>query len=140
MIRKRLIFWISLSLMVSWICVPELFAAEVEWTIKKQLNLEAPPLDIFPSADGQWIFILAPGEVLVYSIAEDKVMNRIPVDKAFDRLTYSAKSNTLVLSSRSEKILKIIRLEVIYKIDISQLPFKGPKHARVTIAIFSDYQ
>jgi hypothetical protein len=120
--------------------VPELFPADLEWTIKKQLNLEASPLDISTSADGQWIFILAPGEVLVYSVSEDKVVNRIPVDKAFDRLTHSAKSNTLVLSSRSGKILKIIQLELIHKIDISGLPFKGPEHARVTMAVFSDYQ
>ena len=107
-IRKRLIFGIFLSLVVSWIYVPHLFPADLDWTIKKQLNLEASPLDISTSADGRWIFILVPGEILVYSVPEDKVVNRIPVDKAFDKLTHSARSNTLVLSSRSEKTLKII--------------------------------
>ena len=138
--KKRIIIGICLSLVVTWIYVPQLFSADWEWTTKKQLNLEAPPLDISTSADGQWIFILAPGKVLVYSISEDKVMNRIPVDKAFDRLTHSAKNNTLILGSRAEKRLKVIQLELIYKIDISSLPFKGPDHAPVTIAVFGDYQ
>ena len=139
-IRKRLIFGIFLSLTVSWICVPHLFPAEVDWTIKKQLNLEASPLDISTSVDGRWIFILVPGEVLVYSVSEDKVVNRIPVDEAFDTLTHSARSNTLVLGSGSEKTLRIIQLELIHKIDISGLPFKGPENAPVTMAVFGDYQ
>jgi hypothetical protein len=139
-IKKQLILGIFLGITVSWICVPELFPADLEWTMKKQLNLEASPLDISTSADGQWIFILAPGKILVYSVSEDKVVNRIPVDKAFDRLRHSARSNTLVLSSRSGRMLKIIQLELIHKIDISGLPFKGPEHARVTMAVFTDYQ
>jgi len=137
---KRLILGIFLSLVVSWICVPHLFPAEVEWTIRKQLNLEASPVDISTSADGLWIFILAPGEILVYSVSEDKVVNRIPVDKAFDGLTHSAKNNTLVLSSRSAKTLRIIQLEVIHNIALTGLPFKGSEHARVTMAVFGDYQ
>ncbi len=120
--------------------MPHLFAAEVDWTIKKQLNLEASPLDISTSVDGRWIFILVPGEVLVYSVPEDKVVNRIPVDKAFDRLTHSAGTNTLLLGSGSEKTLKIIQLELVHKIPVSGLPFEGPEHAPVTIAVFGDFQ
>jgi hypothetical protein len=137
---KRLILEIFLGLMASWIWVPQLVPADLEWTVEKQLNLDVSPLDISPSSDGQWIFILAPGEVLVYSVSEDRVAHRIPVDKAFDRLTHSPRTNSLILSSRSEKTLKIIQLELIHKIDISGLPFKGPEHARVTMAVFSDYE
>jgi hypothetical protein len=120
--------------------VPHLFTAEVDWTIKKQLNLEASPLDISTSVDGRWIFILVPGEIHVYSVSEDKVVNRIPVDKTFDTLTHSARSNTLVLGSGSEKTLRIIQLELIHKIPVSGLPFEGPEHAPVTIAVFGDFQ
>jgi len=138
--RQLLLFGLSLSMMLSSICVPLLLPADVEWTIKKQLNLKASPLDISTSIDGQWIFILAQGEVLVYSIPEDKVVNRIPVDKGFDRLTHSPKNNTLVLSSRSGKTVKIIQLELIHNIALTGLPFKGPEHARVTMAVFGDYE
>lgn len=133
-------FVIFLSLMVSWICAQHLISADLEWATKKQLNLDVSPLDISPSLDGQWIFILAPGEVLVYSVSEDKVVNRIPVDKTFDTLKHSARSNTLVLGSRSEKTLKIIQLELIHEFDISGLPFKGAENAPVTMVVFGDYQ
>jgi hypothetical protein len=114
--------------------------AEIEWTVKKQLKLEAAPTDIAPSADGKWIYVLTSGEILVYSVPEDKVMNRIPVDKTFDRLTYSAQDNTLLVSSSAEKTLKIIQLAVIQHFSLEGLPFEGQKNAPVTLVVFSDYQ
>ncbi len=138
--KKELILGIFLGLMVNFIWVPHLLAANVEWTPKKALELGASTLDIATSADGRWIFILAPGEILVYSVPEEKVVNRIPVDKAFDRLTHSPKTNTIILGSGTEKTLKIIELEVIHNIAISGLPIKGPEDAPVIIAVFGDYQ
>lgn len=138
--KKELILGIFLGLMVNFICIPHLLAANVEWTPKKPLELGASTLDMATSFDGRWIFILAPGEILVYSVSEKKVVNRIPVDKAFDRLTHSQRTNTLMLGSGTEKILKIIELEVIHNFDISGLPITGPEDAPVTIAAFGDYQ
>lgn len=135
-----LIRGLFLVLIVSWFLMPQLVHADIDWTIKRHLNLEAPPLDIATTPDGQWIFILTPGEILVYSISENKVMNRIPVDKACDRLTHSARDNTLIVTSGSKKTLKMIQLERVQKIVISGLPLQGPEHAPVTIAVFSDYQ
>ena len=121
-------------------CVPQLTYADWAWSVKTELNLEAPPLDVSESIDGAWLFILTPGEVLIYSIPEDAVKQRIPVGKGFDRLIYSPRSSSLILTSSSEKAIKVIQLETIHKIDISGLPFKGPENAPVTIAVFSDYQ
>jgi hypothetical protein len=114
--------------------------ADVEWTLKKQLSLDAAPIDVASSPDGQWIYVLASGEILVYSVAEDKVVNRIPVDKSFDRIAHSAPDNTLIVTSSSGKTLKLIQLDIVHKFDLSGLPFKGPEKAPVTIAVFSDYQ
>jgi cellobiose-specific phosphotransferase system component IIB len=114
--------------------------AEVEWSLTKELKLNAAPLDIAQSSDGQMVFILTPGAVLVYSAREDKLTEKIPVDKGFDRMAYSEKNNSLMMTSSSEKTLKIIRLDIKQKIDVSGLPFKGPENAPVTIAVFSDYQ
>jgi hypothetical protein len=106
-------------------------AQEMEWTIKTERNLEATPLDTAVSADGRLIFILSPGEILVYSVLQQKVINRIPVDKRFDRVTFSRADNTLIVTSSSEKVLKTIQLEFIQNIDITGLPFKGPANAPV---------
>jgi WD40 repeat protein len=84
--------------------------------------------------------MLTPGKILVYSIAQEKVLNRIPVDKSFDRLTFSPKQNRLIVTSSSKKTLKLIDVEFLQKIDITGLPYKGQKNAPVTIAVFNDYQ
>lgn len=112
----------------------------MEWKITRQLDLQATPLDIATSADGRWILILTPGEVLIYSVGEDEVINHIPVDPTFDKLTYSTKNNTVILTSHSKKSMKIIQLDVIRDISVSGLPFHGPEHASVTVAVFDDYQ
>ncbi|HUJ17096.1 MAG TPA: hypothetical protein VL197_03805 [Nitrospirota bacterium] len=114
--------------------------ADIEWNLKKQLSLEAAPIDVASSPDGQWIYVLASGEILVYSVPEDKIVNRIPVDKSFDRIAHSAPDNTLIITSSSGKTLKLVQLDVVYKFDLAGLPFKGPEKAPVTIAVFSDYQ
>jgi len=134
------IIGISLLIIVSWLSVPQLVHADVDWTIIKELNLGTQPLDIAASGDGQLIFVLVPGEILVYSISDDKVTNRIPVGKVFDRLTHCAKTNVLILTSSSAKALKMIQVEMIHDIALSGLPIKGPEDAPITIAVFSDYQ
>ena len=132
---------IILTFLASLLFVPQhAVAQEMEWTIKTERNLEATPLDTAVSADGRLIFILSPGEILVYSVLQQKVINRIPVDKRFDRMTFSRADNTLIVTSSSAKVLKTIQLEFIQNIDITGLPFKGPANAPVTVAVFNDYQ
>jgi hypothetical protein len=135
--RRLVIF---LLIIVSWLSVPQLIYAELDLTLINQTNLDVKPLDIAASVDGKSIYILARGEILIYSIDEGKVSNRIPIDKDFDKLTYSARNNVLILTSSESKTLKIIQVDVIYKIAVDGLPFKGPANAPVTIAVFDDYQ
>jgi protein-disulfide isomerase len=115
-------------------------AADIEWTTSGQLDLKAPALDVCPSADGKWLYLLSAGEIAVYSFAEGKIINRIPLDAAFDRLVYVKETNSLVATSRSNNKVQIIRLDVVYKFTTTGLPYKGAKNAPVTIAVFSDYQ
>jgi hypothetical protein len=133
-------FGIFLFVIISWLSVPQSIYAEIDFTLIKQTNLDVQPLDIATSADGKLIFVLARGEILVYSIAEGKVANRISIDKDFDRVTYAGKNKVLILTSSSSKTLKIIQLDFTYKIALDGLPFKGPADAAVTIAVFDDYQ
>lgn len=119
---------------------PQHASAEIEWTTKAQLDLDVAPLDIHVSADGQNIFVLAPGEVLIYSTSRGEVTERLSVDIFFDSLTYSSKDNSLILSSSSEQIVRIIQMDVIHEIFTTGLPFKGPEEAPVIIAVFNDYQ
>jgi hypothetical protein len=137
---------LTMGLGVFLLCVAQcLFSVlgahgDIEIEAKKQLNLEEKPIDIGASADGEKLFILVEGKVLIYSIVQGEILDSIPVAKEFDRLSVPGKDNVIALSSSSGKRVEIIRYRTLHKIDISGLPFKGPENAPVTIAVFSDYQ
>ena len=138
--KKRIILVLALLVVVAWAFFPKAVHADVEWKVIKSLDLKAAPLDVAPSMDGQRLFVLTPGEILVYSIPEGKITDHIPVDKEFDRIVSLPRGDALSISSNSKKLVQVIMLETVYKIDVSGLPFKGPKEAPVTIAIYDDYQ
>ena len=140
---KRFVYFISLSLIALFVVSTGFVdpaSAELEWTVRKQVPLTSAPLDNAVSADGQSLYILSAGEILVYSLARNKTINTIPIEGEFDSITVSPKGNSLIVTSSAGKSLKIIDLEFIQNIDVSGLPLKGPADAPVTIAVFSDYQ
>ncbi len=114
--------------------------ADVDWSTLNEINIGAQALDVATGPDADMVFILTPGEILVYELAENRITSRIPIPKDFDKLTYSEKAGTLILTSSLSQALKILKVDRIYQIDISGLPFKGPENAPVTIALFDDYQ
>lgn len=114
--------------------------ADVAWEVRKQVNLEIQPLDTAVSFDGKLLYLLVPGEIMVYSVTEDKVAGHIPLEGDYDRLSHSPRDNSLFVTSSKAQKLKIIEAEIIYTIDSTGLPIKGPADAPVTIAIFDDYQ
>ena len=119
---------------------PQVVQADLEWRIIKDLDLKATPLDVVSSADGRRLFILTPGEILVYSFPDGKLTDRIPVDKDFDKIASLPRDDILTITSSTKKALQLILLETVYKIDVTGSPFKGPKEALVTIVVFDDYQ
>lgn len=127
-------------LLLMFSVLPQSARAEIEWNVKKQLQLEATPLDAVPSADGKNIYVLTPGEVLVYVLPDYRVAARIPVEKGLARMAYSAKDNALILTNGADRTVKIIQLENVHQFSLEGLYPKGPRNAPVTLAVFSDYQ
>ena len=138
--RTMILLVFAFLFMTGWTFFPQVVQADLEWKVIKDLDLKAPPLDVSPSADGKWLFILTPGEILVYSFPEGKITDRIPVDKEFDRIASLPRPDMVTISSSAKKTLQIILLEAVYKIDVTGLPFKGPSDAAVTVVVFDDYQ
>jgi len=140
---KRFFNFISLSSIVFFVVSVGLagpVSAELEWTFRQQVPLTSAPLDNAVSADGELLYILSAGQILVYALNENKIVNTIPIGNEYDSIAVSPKGNSLIVTSSAGKSLKIIDLEFVYNIDISGLPLKGPADAPVTIAVFSDYQ
>ena len=112
----------------------------VEATRLKQLATEKPPLDVETSTDGKLMFVLVPGEVLIFSDLGDRPINRITVGAHFDRMTFAEKLDMLILSSNSNKTVEMVRIDLISKISIDGSPYLGKADATVTLAVFDDYQ
>jgi protein-disulfide isomerase len=139
---KRTIILLVLAFLfvAGWAFLPCAVQADLEWKVIKALDLKATPLDVTPSVDGKWLFILTSGEILVYSFPDGRITDRIPVDKHFDRIASLPRANLVTISSSAKKALQIILIEAVYKIDMTDLPFKGPQNALVTVVVFDDYQ
>ena len=138
--RAMILLVLGFFFVGGWAFFPQVAQADLEWKVIKDLDLKATPVDVSPSADGRWLFILTPGEILVYSFPEDKISDRIPVGKDFDRITSLPRGDVLSITSSVNKSLQVILLESVYKIDVTGHPFKGRQEAAVTIAVFTDYQ
>ena len=138
--RTMILLALAFLFVACWAFFPQVVQADLEWKVVKDLDLKTTPLDVTPSADGKLLFILTPGEILVYSFLEGKITDQIPVDKDFDRIASLPRANMITITSSAKKALQIILLESVYKIDVTGLPFKGPSDAAVTVTVFDDYQ
>jgi thiol-disulfide isomerase/thioredoxin len=125
---------------ISCSLVPQTFGADIDWRVIKQVSLNDPPIDITTSPDGSYVFILTSGAILVYSRADDKIVNRIPIDKAFDRISFSTSTNEFVLVNTTLKTIDFIKIYPISQVNMDGLAFVGPPNAPVTVAIFDNYQ
>jgi len=114
--------------------------ADVEWKILKQLRIKEKPLDVDVSLDGQNLYILVEGKLIVYSLTESKGKYSIPINKSFNTLKISEANQAIILSSTSENLIEIIQLFFIQNFDLSGSPFQGRSDAPVTICAFIDYQ
>jgi len=138
--KRTVILVLAFFFLAGGAFLPQIVQAEVEWKILKDLQLETTPLDITPSTDGKLLYILTPGEILIFSLSEGTISDRIPVGKDFDRIAPLPRPGFLTITSSTKKTLQVILFETIYKIDLTDLPFRGPQDALVTVAVFDDYQ
>ena len=137
---KRMMKLLVFLFVAGWTFFPQIVQADLEWRVIKDLDLKTTPLDVAPSLDGKWLFILTSGEILVYSFTEGRITDRIPVDKDFDKIASLPRADMFTIASTTKKALQIILFEAVYKIDVTGLPFKGPQDASVTVVVFDDYQ
>jgi hypothetical protein len=135
---QRYIKWFFFSLL-TLLWLPQVVHAGIEWKNLREIKLESQALDVTASFDGKLIFALTPGKILVYSAAEDAMIDRIPVDTAYTRIAYS-NDQRIILSAADPAALGILRYDRVYDINITNRPYRGPREAKVTLVVFDDYQ
>lgn len=114
--------------------------SDIDWTPVGQIKLESPPLDVEIAVDGELVFVLMSGKVVVYDKFANRRLNQIPVDQTYDRLAYAPESETLILTNSDTMELKVIHIDQVYNISVEGSPYMGPENAPVTIAVFDDYE
>lgn len=114
--------------------------SDVDWTPAGQIKLDSPPLDVSSSADGELVFVLIPGKVVVYDKSANRQLNQIPVHQEYNRLTYATGSEALILTSSTTNALEVLLIDQVYNISVEGSPFMGPENAPVTLAVFDDYE
>jgi len=113
--------------------------ANIQWKDLQKIALQGQILDVTSSADGNLIFALTPGQILVFTVDKGTVTDRLAVDPMYNRIAYS-EANRLVLTSPDPGSMRIVQYDRIYDIELSNRPVRGPDHAKVTLAVFDDYQ
>ena len=112
-------------------------AFEYESILKEEID--GPIVDVAANPADELVFVLTPGQIVIYSTENRSILDRIPVDAGFDRIAFQA-DDRLVLTAKQPAKLDIIRYKRIFDIDIQGRAVKGPPDARVTIVVFDDYQ
>jgi len=115
-------------------------AGEVEWRVEKEFTLEAAPLDLATSANGEWIFVLAAdGKVYVYS-AEGQLNDKIEAGQGVDGIATGSQEDVVYLLDGKQKSVQTVKVDFIREINTSGSPSRGPADAPVTIVLFTDFQ
>ena len=117
------------------------FDAQAGVEIEHLMKIEPPAqiLDSAASSDGKLIFTLTPGKIYVYSGSDATLLDQISVDQKFVRLT-PLEGNRLLLFSNTPPLIDILKVDRIYDINTTGRAFKGAENAKVTLAVFDDYQ
>ncbi|MBC2712585.1 MAG: hypothetical protein HGJ94_16840 [Desulfosarcina sp.] len=129
----------NLTIMLVVILIPVALNAAFEHESILKTDMDAPILDVTTNPAEDLVFVLTPGAVLIYSIGDQAILDRIPVDNQFDRIAYQ-RDDRLVLTSGKPSRINIIRFSRLYDIDLTDRAVKGPRDAKVSLVVFDDYQ
>ena len=129
-----------LALLVLTLCAGPVSSAQTDWTVQQTLALDGEPLDMVTASSSRRVYVLnTQGEILVYAF-DGKLKGKIDVGADVFQIKAGPNDGMLFLLRRNSKNMQVITINLTENIDIQGSPFKGSQSARVTIAVFSDFQ
>ena len=114
--------------------------AKVQVDLPKDIQLTETPKDITLSRDGSTAYILGQKSIMIYSVAEAKVTDSIPLTKAYSSIALSPDESAFFLTAQDAPQVTVIQFAVINNIEIGKSPVIGNVKAPVTVAAFLDFQ
>lgn len=135
--KNRLISFLAALFLLTPLSV---CTAAVEWEVRQTLDIGEEPLDVALSSSGGHVFVLTQKrEILIYS-PDGALLDRIAVGQTVDGIETGPRDDILILKSKKDAKVQIVTLDFIQEVRVEGSPFKGPRDARVAIAVFSDFQ
>jgi protein-disulfide isomerase len=131
---------LSLCLVLIFCVTATPTSADVDLTIRTEIELDEALSDMELSRDGKWLYMLTQkGRLLIYSY-QGQFVGAFDVDKGFSTIEPGPTQNEIYLLDKNGKKLQIAELNYSHKIDTSGSPFKGVAAAPVEIVEFTDFQ
>jgi len=121
-------------------CLPIGALAEVDARIVQTLKLDVTPLDIAIPNSGDYIYVLTSDATLKVFKPDGTLRDTLPVDPGVDRIKTGRREDQLFLLDTKNNRVQLLRLDFIHPIPIEGSPTKGPSQAKVTVAVFTDFQ
>jgi len=114
--------------------------AEVQWSRLGAIQLDDTPKDITLSRDGTTAYVLTERSILLVSLMENKVSDKIPLTEQFERIALSADESSVLLTSAQSREITMLQITQVYDIPIGKSPIIGNPKAPVSVVAFLDFQ
>lgn len=125
--------------LVSLLLIPAVTFGSFESQSILHTTVDGPVLDTAAGTDHDLVFLLTRGAVLIYSVSDQAVLDRIALDEPYDRIAVLDDERLVVTDSATSRV-NVVRFNRIYDIDLKGHAFRGPADAPVTLVVFDDYQ
>ena len=137
---KKLLALCGFFAAVLIVSVPAL--AKTEWNLEQELQLDEKPIDTAFAADGRQAYILTTKNILIFNVAEGRIIDAVPLEKKYDSISVAPKGNMVLLSRGGlfDKTVSVMTFSQTFDIPIGTSPIMGPADAPVTLVVFSDFQ
>lgn len=113
---------------------------EVQWNVLGTINLNETPKDITLSRDGTMAYVLTEHSIMLVSLQENKVMEKVPLAESFERIILSADESTVYLMRPQTKHIVRMQISQIHQIETGKSPVIGNPKAPVSVVAFLDFQ
>ena len=137
-LTQTLLLLCSLSLIGMLPAAPA--CAEVQWSTLGTIQLDDTPKDIALSRDGTTAYVLAERSILLISLQENKVTEKIPLNETFERISLSADESTVYLTKPNAQQIVLLQISQLYEIPVGTSPIIGNPKAPVSVVAFLDFQ